>query len=185
MMTTEIELEKPQTRSYDENILNFLDYTILLLSQANTADDVDIVMDDFVSDDFYNLLNENKELFNILAPVWVDVFDRVFVSGNESSFSLKALRIPVLIKEFDWVIENASNLSNLHTKCLNKIEKDESLYNYLTLLFVEGIYFSLESAFDNFKIHANSLASSQSDIDDIQDLCDDISSLGWPQNTQH
>ena len=183
MMTTQIEQTPKEHVSYEENILNFLEYTILLLSQVSSADEADIIMDDFLSDDFIDILVENKELFSILGIVWLDVFKRVFIFSNESSFSLKTLWIPVLFHKLDWSIEHNATLIELHSACENKIKDDNSLYNHLVLLFIEGMYFSLEQGIDNFKSSVKNLATSDEDIESINRLFDDLASLGWPQNT--
>ncbi len=185
MITNEIENEQTASEavSFDENILNFLDYTVLLLSQANSANEVDILMDDFLSDDFIDLLVENKQLFSILGVVWMETFNRVFIAGNESSFSLKTLWIPVLFHKLDWTLEDKAALSDLHTLCLKKANNEPNVYNYLVLLFVEGMFSSLEFAFQNFTKNVTSLATTDEDKDNLKNLFDDIASLGWPRST--
>ncbi len=178
MMTTELE-QPEEIVTYDENILSFLDYTVLILSQANSANDVDIIMDDFLSDDFIDILSNDRDLFGMLAPIWMDVFSRVFVTSDETSFSLKSLWIPVLINKLNWTIENKSTVSDLHKFCLEKVKKESSLYNYLSLLFVEGVLFTPDSAFNNFKLHTESLIKSQNDANELSRLHNDIISLGW------
>jgi len=184
MIIDKIEPQKTESVTYDENILNFIDYTVLFLVQAQSAEDVDIIMDDFLSDDFIDIMVENKKLFSILAVVWMDLFKRVFISGNESSFSLKVLWIPVIFQKLGWTIEDKASLSEIHTTCLKKANKDDSLYNYLVLLFVEGIFSSLEFASDNFRKNARSIATSDEDIEKVEKLFEDIASLGWPNQSE-
>ena len=184
MITQEIEQQETQAVTYDENILNFIDYTVLLLVQVKTANDIDTIMDDFLSDDFIDLLVENKQLFSILSVVWMDAFKRVFINSEETSFSLKTLWIPVIFQKLGWTIEDKQSLSEIHTVCLKRANNDKSLYNYLVLLFVEGIFSSLDFAFDNFRKNVESIASSEEDTKNIDVLFDDIASLGWPRYTE-
>jgi len=140
------------------------------------------LMDDFLSDDFIDLLVKNKQLFGILGIVWMNTFSRVFINGNESNFSLKTLWIPVLFHKLAWTLEDKSSLSDLHTLCVKKSSDETSVYNYLVLLFVEGMHSSLEFAFQNFMKNVTSLAVTDEDKNNLNNLFDDIASLGWPRS---
>jgi len=183
MMTNEIEREESLTSEAEKEILNFLDFAVLMLSQVNNAEDVDIIMDDFLSDEMYNVLNNNQALFSVLSIVWVNTFNRVFVEREEISFPIKLLRIPVLFDKFNWKIEDQAMLSSIHSKCLLKVIEENTLTNLFILLFIEGIFYSQEMALGNFKGNVKKIAKTDDDKMIVNELIENLETLGWPKST--
>ena len=67
-------------------LFNFLDHTVLLITQASNAQEIDLLMDDFMSDDVLKLLENNADFFGILNAVWLSTFKRIFIDQRSDSF---------------------------------------------------------------------------------------------------
>ena len=173
------EVENTQNTQVDSQILNFLDYVVLMLSQARSVDELDLIMDDFMSDDIIEVIHNNKELFSVLSVVWLDTFERVCMRGEEHNFSLKILWLPIIFKQFGWRIEDRNRLRDLHTDAVQNATDAESLYPYLVLLFVEGIYLDIDNALANFEKRVRNIAKTDEDNENLDQLISDIMSLGW------
>jgi len=179
-LTLEPEVSTPSPEKISqENLMNFLDYTVLMLSQVNTVDDMDLIMDDFMAEDVMQTFRENSELFSILSIIWLNTFERVLVNSDETAFPLKVLKIPVLFREFHWTVEDKKLLSTIHTECLLKTLDSDFLYHMLTLLFIEGIALSEEEALANFRENVKKIVRSEEDELVVQNMMNDIQSLGW------
>ena len=163
----------------DENILNFLEYTISLISEAKSAQEVDLLMDDFVADDMTNLLTEHKYLFRVLSVIWLNTFKRVFLQSEENSFPVNVLWLPVLFKRLDWELKDKNHLQNLFQTCLSNAEKNGSLYDYLCLLFVDGLLNTPRDAFLRFEVAVKSFKVNDLEKQKLEGLCGEIKSLGW------
>ena len=151
-MSTESLALKTETEEHvNQELLNFLDYTVLLLSQANTAEEIDLIMDDFMSEDLLTILSNNNSMFNILSIIWLNTFKRVFFTNNEKDFPLKLMRISSLFKELNWKSKCEELLAETHRECLMLTVEDNSVRNFLLLLFIEGIIFSYQNAVDKFE----------------------------------
>lgn len=173
------EVENTQTTQVDPQILNFLDYVVLMLSQARSAEELDLIMDDFMSDDIIEVIHNNKELFSVLSVVWLDTIERICMRGEDHNFSLKILWLPIIFKQFDWRIEDKNRLRDLHTEATKNASEAETLYPYLILLFIEGIYLDTDKALANFEKQVRSIAKTEEDNENLDQLISDIMSLGW------
>jgi len=163
----------------EEKLLKFLDYFVLMLSQANTVEDIDLIMDDFLSEDVIHIIQENSELFNILSIIWIDTFDRICMKPGESNFSLKVLWLPILYKRFNWSLNDVDVFNTLHSKAESDVENSDSLCPYLNLLFVEGFTKSTEKALTNFKEKTEVLIQDKSEKENIESIISDVKSIGW------
>ncbi len=171
--------EKYATTSPDENILNFMEYTISLISEAKTAQDVDLLMDDFIADDMTNLLSEHKYLFRVLSVIWLNTFKRVFMQGQGNSFPVNILWLPVLFNRLGWELKDKNHLNNLFQTCLESAEKNNSLYDYLCLLFIDALLNTPSEAFVRFDGAIRSFEVNDFERKKLTDLCGEIKSLGW------
>ncbi len=177
-MITENTKTKPAVQ-YDERILNFLDYIILLLSQANTVEEIDLIMDDFLSNDIVEILSENSELFSALPVVWLETFERVCMQKGETSFSLKTLYLPIMFKKLGWKIEDSEKLDRIHHFARKNVDQATILHPSLVLLFIEGLFLSPQTALSNFKENTERLNKTAEDEENINSILNDIKSLGW------
>jgi len=173
------DIEKQQTSQAESQILNFLDYTVLMLSQASTVDEIDLLMDDFLSDDIMEIMQENKELFSVLSVVWLDTFERVCMRDEENNFSLKTLWLPVMFKNLGWHIEDQERLKSLHETARRNANESKDLFPFLVQLFVDGIYQNSDVALANFEEQVRKIADSEEDNANLDQLICDIMSLGW------
>lgn len=171
-----IETEKEQL---DDRTLNFLDYIVLLLSQASSVEELDLVMDDFLSDDFMTIMESNKPLFSMLPIIWLDTFERVCFQENENNFSLKILWLPIMFNKLGWKIESQDKINTLHEAALVKSEQSTALYPNLVLLFIEGLIFPSNIALNKFEERAKRLLNTEEDETNVDALISDVISLGW------
>lgn len=160
-------------------LLNFLDYTVLLLSQVNTSDEVDLIMDDFSSSDLVKILSENREFFSVLSSVWLTAFKRVFILNGDQDFPMKLLRIPALINELNWDQNCVEHAKDIHRECLMMTLQNKSLTNLLLLLFLEGIIYSSQEAINNFINNIEPLIENEEDRQGVNVVIEDLVSLGW------
>ncbi|MDH3326107.1 MAG: hypothetical protein OEM38_05240 [Gammaproteobacteria bacterium] len=163
----------------DERILNFLDYIVLMLSQANTVDELDLIMDDFSSNDILLIMEEHKQLFGVLSVICLDTFERICVKDDENNFSLKTLHLPIIFKRMGWKIESEARLADLHQISLKRSEESTILYPNLVLLFIEGLILPTNQALNNFEERVEGLLNSEEDESNINQLITDIASIGW------
>ena len=177
------EIKTVESPKVDERILNFLDYTVLMLSQVNTVEEIDMIMDDFLSKDIISIMEENKELFSSLSVIWLDTFERVCLKEEQNNFSLKILNLPIMFKNLEWKIEDQDKLHHIHEQAIAQTKNKDSLCPHLSLLFIEGLIFSSNIALNNFEIRAKEIASSQEEIEGIDSIISDILSLGWTQQS--
>jgi len=177
--TTEVTESESAKLQVDEKILNFLDYIVLMLSQTNTVDEIDLIMDDFLSNDIFEVMEENRDQFSILSVIWLDAFERVCMKENENNFSLKMLWLPIMFNKLGWRIENQAKLDELRQRALTQTESSKVLYPNLALFFIEGLIFPEKQAMDNFKDRVQKLSNSEDDKLSINQLLEDIATLGW------
>ena len=163
----------------DENILNFLEYTISLISEAKTAQEVDLLMDDFVADDMTNLLTEHKNMFRVLSVIWLNTFKRVFIQSEENSFPVNVLWLPILFARLGWELKDKNHLHNLFQACLSKAEKNASLYDYLCLLFIDGLLNTPHEAYERFEKAIKLFEVNDLEKKKLEAMCGEIESLGW------
>ena len=163
----------------DENILNFLEYTISLISEARTAQDVDLLMDDFIAEDMTNLLTENKYMFRVLSVIWLNTFKRVFINRQEKSFPVNVLWLPILFGRLGWELKDKNHLNNLFQTCMENAEENSSLYDYLCLLFIDGLLNNSHDAFLRFKGVIESFDVNDIERQKLESLLGEISRLGW------
>jgi len=163
----------------DENILNFMEYTISLISEAKTAQDVDLLMDDFVADDMTDLLTEHKYMFRVLSVIWLNTFKRVFLQGSENSFPVNVLWLPVLFSKLGWELKDKNHLNSLFQTCMENAEQKNSLYDYLCLLFIDGLLNNPSDAFVRFDGVIKSFDVNDIEKQKLEGLCNEIKSLGW------
>lgn len=163
----------------DEKILSFLDYIVLMLSQASSVEEIDMIMDDFISDDVMKIMSDNRQLFSILSVIWLEAFERVCLNDRENNFSLNILHLPVIFKKLNWHIEDREKLARIQESCLEKSEESTKLYPNLILLFAEGLIYSTEKALTNFENRVEGLINTTEDEIGITQLIRDIISLGW------
>lgn len=163
-----------------ETLLNFLDHTVLLVSQAQTAEDIDLLMDDFMSEDVQQILTENKDLFSLLNAVWFSSFKRVFIDERSESFPLKVLWLPVLFKKLGWTIEDIETFEQANFTFRSQTQNKNDLYKFLVELFLNGLKFELDTSFKLFKNKIEAIElTSKKDHNQIATILSDIESLGW------
>jgi len=163
----------------DENIINFLEYTISLISEAKSAQDVDLLMDDFMADDMTKLLTENKYMFRVLSVIWLNTFKRVFMNSEEKSFPVNVLWLPILFSRLGWELKDKNHLNNLFHTCMSNAEESNSLYDYLCLLFIDSLLHSAHDAFQRFKGAVESFEVNDIERQQLDAMLGEISSLGW------
>ena len=163
----------------DENLLNFLEYTISLISEARSAQDVDLLMDDFIANDMTELLSENKYMFRVLSVIWLNTFKRVFMQSDEKSFPVNVLWLPVLFKKLGWELKDKSHLNNLFQTCLASAEDNASLYDYMCLLFIDGLLNSPKDAYPRFEGMIKGFDVNDLEKQKLDSLLTEIKSLGW------
>jgi len=171
--------ESNQAVAADENILNFLEYTISLISEARSAQDVDLLMDDFIASDMTNLLSEHKYMFRVLSVIWLNTFKRVFMQGNENSFPVNVLWLPILFEKLGWELKDKNHLNNLFQTCLSKAEKNDSLYDYMCLLFIDGILNNPRESYLRFEKAVNGFDVNDLEKQKLDGLLIEVKSLGW------
>jgi len=171
--------EENVQNNISRELLNFLDHTVLLLSQVNNSEEIDLIMDDFRSKDLFNIFSENREFFGILSAVWLTTFKRVYLENSTQEVPLKLLYVPVLFKEFGWDKQCIESAKDIHRQCLIAMLKNNSLTNILLLLFIEGIVDTHQEAIDNFKLNIGKLVETDDDKKYIEIVLEDIKSLGW------
>lgn len=175
-------LENPVAKeSFDqEAIFNFLDHTVLLITQAKNAEDIDLLMDDFMSDDIMLTLEEHKELFSLLNVVWFSAFKRIFIDERSDSFPLKVLWLPVMFKKLDWEIEDIATFEEANFSFRMRNQQSNDIYKHLVELFLNGLKFELDTAFKLFKDQVTTLElANEDDQESIDTMLEDIASLGW------
>ena len=163
----------------DENILSFLEYTISLISEARTAQDVDLLMDDFIANDMTNLLTENKYMFRVLSVIWLNTFKRVFMQSNEQSFPVNVLWLPVLFNRLGWELKDKNHLNNLFQTCVSNADSNNSLYDYLCLLFIDGLLNSTHDAYERFVKTVDVFEMNDIERQQFESMLSEIRSLGW------
>jgi len=181
-MIIEYEIEnvvETEELKLDERTSNFFDYIVLLLSQATSVEDLDLIMDDFMSADFMTIMESNKPLFSMLPVIWLDTFERICLIENANDFSLKTLWLPIMFKNLGWRIECHEKLNELHEAALINSEQSTILYPNLVLLFIEGLIFPPNIALSKFKERIIGLLNTLDDQSSIDSLISDIVSLGW------
>lgn len=168
-----------QSVAADENLLNFLEYTISLISEARSAQDVDLLMDDFIANDMTNLLSENKYMFRVLSVIWLNTFKRVFMQAEEKSFPVNVLWLPVLFNRLGWELKDKNHLNNLFQTCLTNAEKNNSLYDYMCLLFIDGLLNVPHEAYKRFEMALNGFEVNDLEKQKLDSLLGEVKSLGW------
>ncbi|MDX1811514.1 MAG: hypothetical protein R3240_06175 [Gammaproteobacteria bacterium] len=172
-----------QAETEEQNpLFNFFDYTVLLITQANTAEDIDLLMDDFMSPDVINILEENKGLFSLLNAIWFTTFKRVFVDKRSESFPLKMLALPILFKRMGWEIEDIETFENANFEFRTKTQGKNDLYAHLVQLFMNGLKFTPSVALNLFKDKIEALDVSEQDKANIDVMIKDIEELGWVES---
>jgi len=179
MITAEKTQNTEPTPIVNEELLNFLDYTILLLSQANTADEIDLIMDDFMSEDIIHVFSKNSLFFNIIPIVWLNTYKRVIHANVNRDFPLKLLWLPILFKNLGWEIHGNNELQMIHGEALNNLEEDLSLFNMLNILFLEGLLGKFSSAYSNFNRMCSKLTLTDQEKADLDNIKADVRALGW------
>jgi len=179
MITAEKNIAMEPTPTVNEELLNFLDYTVLLLSQANTVDEIDLIMDDFMSEDIIHVFSENNLIFNIIPIVWLNTYKRVVHENGNHDFPLKLLWLPVLFKNLDWQIYDNNDLQSIYGEALSKLEEDLSLFNMLNILFLEGLLGKFSNAYSNFNRMCSKLSLTDQENLDLENIKTDIRALGW------
>ncbi len=179
MITAERTQDMETTPTVNEELLNFLDYTILLLSQANTVDEIDLIMDDFMSEDIIHVFSENNLIFNIIPIVWLNTYKRVIHASSSHDFPLKLLWLPILFKNLGWELNGNSELQIIYGEALSKLEEDLSLFNMLNILFLEGLLGKFSSAYSNFNRMCSKLNLTDQEGIDLENIKTDIRELGW------
>jgi len=172
-------IENDQTTAADENILNFLEYTISLISEAKSAEDVDLLMDDFIANDMTDLLKEHKYMFRVLSVIWLNTFKRVFMQGQENSFPVNVLWLPVLFDKLGWELKDKNHLNNLFQSCVSNAEKNNSLYDYMCLLFIDGLLNVPHEAYARFENAINGFEVNDLEKQKLDGLLAEVRSLGW------
>ncbi len=168
------------TANLDQNVLlSFLDHTVLQISQAHSAEEVDLLMDDFLSHDVINIFRNNSEMFSLLNAVWLNTFKRIFIEQRSDSFPLKVLWLPLLFNDFGWEIEDIETFESANM-CFQSQHLDQSdLYKHLVELFMNGLKFNPQVSFNLFKKRLDNLKLSNSDQTKVKTLIQEIEELGW------
>lgn len=179
MNILEIASPKIDTNLDQEALFNFLDHVVLQLTQVKNAEEVDLIMDDFMSNDFLDILSGNKEFFSLLNVIWFNTFKRVFIDERSDSFPLKVLLLPVLFKQLGWEIEDIETFEEANYKFRSQTAFKNDLYKLLVELFLNGLKFDTKTSFNLFKKKVESLEMSESDKENIPKMLQDIESLGW------
>lgn len=182
----DIVLDQVETKSNldQEAVLNFLDHSVLLISQVQTAEDVDLLMDDFMSDDIVNIFENNKEMFSLINAVWFQAFKRIFVDQKSESFPLKMLWLPIMFKKFGWEIEDIETFEAANFKFRKDNENKNDIYKHLVELFLNGLKFNTHVAYSLFKRRLETLNVSPTDKENIESIITDLDELGWNKETQ-
>lgn len=161
-------------------LFNFLDHTVLLITQASNAQEIDLLMDDFMSDDVLKLLENNADFFGILNAVWLSTFKRIFIDQRSDSFPLKVLWLPVLFKQLNWEIEDIETFEKANFEFRQKTQNNNDLYKQLVELFLNGLKFRPETAYNLFKDNIEKIdVSTKEEVENITAMLKDIESLGW------
>lgn len=164
----------------NELLFNFLDHMVLLITQAKNAEEVDILMDDFMSDDVLKTLTDNKEFFSLLNVVWFSTFNRVFIEQRSESFPLKVLWLPILFKQLGWEIEDIETFELANYNFRNQTQQKNDLYKHLVELFLNGLKFDASAAYKLFKDKIDKLElKTKQEKKNISMMLKDIESIGW------
>lgn len=174
-------LENPETpvNLDQEALLNFLDHTVLLITQAKNAEEVDLLMDDFMSEDIVNLLEDNKDMFSLLNAVWFNTFKNIFIEKRSDSFPLKVLWLPLLFKKLGWEIEDIETFEEANFKFRLENQYNNDIYKNLVELFLNGLKFNCQVAFQLFKNKVSVMEISDEDRQNIKVMIEEIEELGW------
>jgi len=180
MTNLALDNDKATVTDEQEALFNFLDHTVLLITQASNAEEVDLLMDDFMSDDILQILESNKEFFSLLNAVWFSTFKRIFIDVRSESFPVKVLWLPVLFDKLGWKIEDIETFEQANFAFRNQTQQQNDLYKHLVELFLNGLKFELETAYNVFKTKIDSIEySDEKDKESIETMINDIESLGW------